>query len=974
MDGTAQSPLLSDVGADYDNAADITITRAEPPSTIETHQALSADTVASSRSEDPSSGEASCMSSILYNGSILPVNGPEIPSPVADEDPVVVVSRPLAWARPTPPAKFSLSSYSHRRSQLEPAVYSASSGLSANPKDEFTDTLRDDVLQGLGGVEKRLSELGDQVRSHRQQWESQLEDVLKQVSALQEDVDSISISLNKVRRKQDSSLTKIKEFEDNLLAAKNSWENLEKELKGIVTRAQISLQSRRSELEKALAKIPSEESSIRTDLNKIRLAVSVLSCKVQGVETRITACENESAAHAKAFERSQNALEIHDQLPATQSAFKDTSAESSEVGICPRLPPGHTAMPRNTTRLDADIQVPGNDGGLRITDPSSGEIKLNSTTSSPLGSSSDLDSSLECSSQSGVVSSIPSSDWVEASLFDNPDETVAANLFGGNNPGETQLFDPAATVALPDPPNSVHSSIVALSPTIPDHLAECEPQHPVVHVVDNDKPDTSLQFFSRVFTSTYEAICHHCDWNTHIHTRSISVRFIGTFCDAQHAFVTLGTPGSVARRRAWAVLAVALVAAVLLILDLWHQRVTPDCIGGTCCHSQRLFVQGAPTSFFSSSPHLLKLLKHNPLTDRFSSLIRVTLMLNATGIMPAAKRINSAGGLQDFAAELLAKPTRGLILDTLEISMLSDAPIPDYALIRKCLELTPHITDLTLVLPLFIPTIHSQSTTVLTDVELPSLQLLKTNLPHTDVATFLKNTSNLNRLLFLVLQGTCVSADGCALRDVQLPGLTTLECSVGCLRHVCSPNIDHLVLHNNTPLTITSVSLHRAPPYNNNLTNLTLQFFSNDYHILDKIATFAPKLCKLRLVELLTPARNGRVPARRVWKAVNCMADSLKKLPLLEEFMLDSLDDLVGRGGRKSRRQQEGELIHGWLTGRRRPWLRIGHRIKYHPSLYRISLFYGRHAPDTQILSTWTRSSGWERVSDQSGYMADVVL
>lgn len=380
-------------------------------------------------------------------------------------------------------------------------------------------------------------------------------------------------------------------------------------------------------------------------------------------------------------------------------------------------------------------------------------------------------------------------------------------------------------------------------------------------------------------------------------------------------------------------------------------------------------------------------------------LFFVLVLLRRLRHCKSVRRISYAGHLQKFAAELLADRALGQRIDTFEINMPFEDVALDFALIKRCLQVMPHLTDLTLELPFRLPV---QVDTILADVELPELQWFRTNLPHSAVAGFLEDARNVKNLFVLVLGGDCGHEGRCALHQVDLASMRNVECSVGCFRHFRSPSITRLALHNKTPAVLTSVALQQTIPYAN-ITHFTLQFYSDDYNVLDKVAAFAPNLRKLRLTELVTcvvslypinrcvyqaerhfttttPSqcqRNGRVPARRLWKAAKRMADGLKKLPLLEEFMLDSVNDLVNREGRISRLRQEHELIYGWLTGRSMSRRVANTRIKYHPNLYRISLFYGRHFPDTQVLSVWgkyaTRTE-WDRMTVESGRMIYSVL
>ena len=301
----------------------------------------------------------------------------------------------------------------------------------------------------------------------------------------------------------------------------------------------------------------------------------------------------------------------------------------------------------------------------------------------------------------------------------------------------------------------------------------------------------------------------------------------------------------------------------------------------------------------------------------------------------------------------------------------------------------PNLTDLTLVFSFSGAHIRPSMSTSLAEVTLPYLQLLKTNLPHSVLMPFLQNPLNTKNLLFLVLHTAGRDAPA-----YELPSVLTLECSIDCFQAARFPNVERLTLHNNSQSIFTSLYLQQALPLRH-LANLTLQFYSNDYDILDKVVTFAPRVRKLRIMELVAPTvskstpfvscakyiytsppkRHGRIPGRRAWKAVSHMAAMLKKLPLLEEFMLDSAYGLAEGKGCVLTRKQEEQLVHGWLTGHSKMRSKARSFVKYHPILYRISLFYGRHDPSTQTLSVWTCGlPKWKREIHQSGRMVDVVL
>ncbi|KAI0340551.1 hypothetical protein BDW22DRAFT_1430698 [Trametopsis cervina] len=340
-------------------------------------------------------------------------------------------------------------------------------------------------------------------------------------------------------------------------------------------------------------------------------------------------------------------------------------------------------------------------------------------------------------------------------------------------------------------------------------------------------------------------------------------------------------------------------------------------------------------------------------------------------VFQAARRIATIDGLEAFSAMLQQNQGIGLVVDTFEVVLdAAGATRRTFVLLHDVLKLLPQLTDLIIQIYRVLPEMFTDLYDILSGVELRALELFKTNLPHRAIIPFLQNFQHRRSLFQLVLED-CGLTNLCPLREVDLTHITDLECPIHCAQRTSTSHLTRLILHNASPSFSASDALLKMP-IRSNLTHLTLKFFSSDLDILNSIILFAPRLRKLRLIELVSAARNGRVSARRVWKSVGQVSHALKKLRFLEELMVQSSGELA-RGDALFSRQEE-QLVHGWLTGYSRPWSKP-QRAVYHSRLYRISLLYGTSRPGKQVYSTWMKGAPrWERVSYQVGYLKDVVF
>lgn len=94
----------------------------------------------------------------------------------------------------------------------------------------------------------------------------------------------------------------------------------------------------------------------------------------------------------------------------------------------------------------------------------------------------------------------------------------------------------------------------------------------------------------------------------------------------------------------------------------------------------------------------------------------------------------------------------------------------------------------------------------------------------------------------------CGLGENCRLQKISLANVRDLDCSIRCFPAIPAPYVTRLSLRNDDALRSTSLFLGRVSP-RMHLTHLTLEFFSGDLDILEKLVIFAPNLRKLRLIE-----------------------------------------------------------------------------------------------------------------------------
>ncbi|KAI1788733.1 hypothetical protein LXA43DRAFT_894149 [Ganoderma leucocontextum] len=310
---------------------------------------------------------------------------------------------------------------------------------------------------------------------------------------------------------------------------------------------------------------------------------------------------------------------------------------------------------------------------------------------------------------------------------------------------------------------------------------------------------------------------------------------------------------------------------------------------------------------------------------------------------------SSAADVVAFIDAATIDPEAASVVTDMRITLHNQ--IPPQAL-RQCLAITPNLEDLILFLP------RDSPEDILDDVHLPRLQLFKTNLPHGSILHFLSTHDTLSDLC-LGACGRDERAASCPLSTLYLNGVRVVECPIGCVRAVAHPALDRLTgeIH---PRSLSSgpTILRSIPVPLASLSALTLDFYADDYDILQSIVRVAPGLQKLKLLERPRAYRR-QSHARRAWNDAASWSVNLLRLQWLEELAIRTASSVI----RSSRDvDSEGKTLMRWVARSSRAAKRPIRAIE-HPTLTSLRLWYRVREPAGGILTYWSKSSGsWKNI------------
>lgn len=184
----------------------------------------------------------------------------------------------------------------------------------------------------------------------------------------------------------------------------------------------------------------------------------------------------------------------------------------------------------------------------------------------------------------------------------------------------------------------------------------------------------------------------------------------------------------------------------------------------------------------------------------------------------------------------LHNPNVGRVVEDLTIKLPPNAGYPAQA-VRVALRLSPNLRSLVLELPSASPV------TLLNGLEFTKLRIFFTNLPHRALVSFL-NTHG--ALTALSLQA-CGRSHACPLQGVELRRLSDLQCPSRCFVGIVHGSLVTATVNLSRMNSMAALAIQTLS--SSYLYCLTVDYFTNDYDVLLRVANAAPNLRKLKLNE-----------------------------------------------------------------------------------------------------------------------------
>ncbi|RDX40600.1 hypothetical protein OH76DRAFT_1490153 [Lentinus brumalis] len=257
--------------------------------------------------------------------------------------------------------------------------------------------------------------------------------------------------------------------------------------------------------------------------------------------------------------------------------------------------------------------------------------------------------------------------------------------------------------------------------------------------------------------------------------------------------------------------------------------------------------------------------------------------------------------------------------------------------LRICFALVPNLEVLELLL--FPP----PTTTMFNRLTLPYIQIFKANIPHRSLAQFFTNNPSLRAVDI----ASCGRSSACPLESVDMSHVTDIRCPIECSRGIVHEGTDRLRLDITKPSTLPSNLLANRPVLDV-LHVLTIDFIPTNNSILKKVATLAPWLCHLRLLE---KTRSATKHIARPWRNTDAWARSLRHLAYLQEIVIRTAGSLSTVPGD---RKAERAVFRAWVGST---------SSAPHPTIYTVTVWQRVDDDDGGIVSQWSRENGeWKGI------------
>ncbi|RDX47416.1 hypothetical protein OH76DRAFT_1484770 [Lentinus brumalis] len=302
------------------------------------------------------------------------------------------------------------------------------------------------------------------------------------------------------------------------------------------------------------------------------------------------------------------------------------------------------------------------------------------------------------------------------------------------------------------------------------------------------------------------------------------------------------------------------------------------------------------------------------------------------------KRLYSVEELISFVELATVDPEYGTVVTFLRLNLTVSSLNRDIfdKYLPTCLVLTPNVTILELYVVPVIPT------TALSDILLPAIEVLETNLPHRVLVPFVGRNPSIRALQLR----HCGRARQCALSTVTLEHVNEIHCPAKCAPAIVHEKVDRLRLdiRRNSDLSSEFLSRFRAPL--STLYVLTIEFGVEDADILRAIARNMPWLRNLKMIEKCgSPVHKHKA---RPWADRARWSGTLQKLPQLERLLISTHGALSTTVGDHS--SEEGIF---------RRWVGPSHpSLSYIGVWQRVSSSGSSHAFGDNVFSEWSREDG----------------
>ncbi|RPD78436.1 hypothetical protein L226DRAFT_292460 [Lentinus tigrinus ALCF2SS1-7] len=323
------------------------------------------------------------------------------------------------------------------------------------------------------------------------------------------------------------------------------------------------------------------------------------------------------------------------------------------------------------------------------------------------------------------------------------------------------------------------------------------------------------------------------------------------------------------------------------------------------------------------------------------------LAMTASSTPPREMRtFKDVASLISFKELAALKPEHGTAV--IQLALIVDISALEREVLERLLPALLTLTPNIIILTLWVyPPI---STVSFARVPLPSLEVIRTNIPHRALRPFVAFHPTLRALDI----DACGRARRCGLSTLNIHQVNDISCLVSCVPKLVHKDVERLRVALDDTDVLMSAAISAFPISLHRLHVLTVDFAANDKTILRVIATNMPGIRNLKLLERCKANRH----AARPWTDATGWCAALKKLSQLDQLVVRTNGVLSTPDDRKAER----ELFHRWVGGK-----------QLHSTLRYIAVWQRYNDRDRGVISEWSREDGnwkgkWTEAPVASGF------